>query len=67
MVLAADYNPETAYNLVEITRINQIAKSSLNDFERSEVLVCNFGNWENKTRSHLVYSRLLSLRLCRTL
>lgn len=48
VVLAADYNPETAYNLVATTRINQIARPSLNDFERSEVLVCNFGSWEDK-------------------
>ena len=48
VVLATDFNPETAYNLVATTRINQIAKPSLNDYETSELLVCNFGSWEDK-------------------
>lgn len=48
VVLAADYNPETAYNLIATTRINQLTKPTLNDFENSEVLVCNFGSWEDK-------------------
>lgn len=48
LVLAADFNPETAYNLVATTRINQLTKPTLDDFERSEVLVCNFGSWDDK-------------------
>ncbi|RWU10639.1 hypothetical protein [Pedobacter chitinilyticus] len=48
VVLAADYNPETAYNLVATTRINQLTKPTLKDFENSEVLICNFGSWEDK-------------------
>lgn len=48
VVLAADYDPETAYNLVATTRINQLTKPTLKDFESSEVLICNFGSWEDK-------------------
>lgn len=48
VVLAADFNPETAYNLVATTRINQLTKPTLDDFERSEILVCNFGSWDDK-------------------
>lgn len=47
VVLATDNNPETAYNLVATTRINQSTKPSLNDFENAGVLICNFGQWQD--------------------
>lgn len=47
IVLESDNNPETAYNLVATTRINQIQKPSIKDFENAEVLVCNFGQWQD--------------------
>lgn len=48
IVLATDSNPETAYNLVATTRLNQETKPSLADFEKAEVLVCNFEQWQDK-------------------
>lgn len=48
VVLAADDNPETAYNLVATTRLNQSSKPTLKDFEDAEVLICNFGQWRDK-------------------
>jgi hypothetical protein len=48
LVLATDNNPETAYNLVATTRLNQSNKPTLKDFENAEVLVCNFGQWQDK-------------------
>jgi hypothetical protein len=43
IVLATDLRPETACNLVVTTRLNQITKPTINDFENAEVLICNFG------------------------
>jgi hypothetical protein len=48
VVLAMDNNPETAYNLVATTRLNQVSKPTINDFEQSEILVCNFASWQDK-------------------
>lgn len=48
VVLATDNNPETAYNLVATTRLNQSNKPTLKDFENAEVLICNFGQWQDK-------------------
>ncbi|MEO6613431.1 MAG: hypothetical protein ABIT05_15655 [Chitinophagaceae bacterium] len=48
VVLATDTNPETAYNLVATTRLNKNSKPTLVDFENAEVLVCNFGQWQDK-------------------
>jgi hypothetical protein len=48
VVLATDTNPETAYNLVATTRLNQVTKPTLADFEKAEVLICNFGQWQDK-------------------
>jgi len=48
VVLATDQNPETAYNLVATTRLNQRTKPTLKDFEKTEVLICNFGEWQDK-------------------
>jgi hypothetical protein len=48
VVLSTDNNPETAYNLVVTTRLNQASKPILKDFENAEVLICNFGQWQDK-------------------
>jgi len=48
VVLATDNNPETSYNLVATTRLNQSNKPTLKDFENAEVLICNFGQWQDK-------------------
>jgi hypothetical protein len=48
VVLASDNNPETAYNLVATTRLNQNTKPTLSDFESAEVLICNWGQWQDK-------------------
>lgn len=48
IVLATDNNPETAYNLVATTRLNQSKKPTLKEFENAEVLICNFGQWQDK-------------------
>jgi hypothetical protein len=50
IVLATDDNPETAYNLVATTRINQVNKPAIKDFEQSEILVCNFANWQDSVQ-----------------
>ena len=48
IVLATDTNPETANNLVATTRLNQKAKPTLKDFEKSEILICNFAKWNDR-------------------
>jgi hypothetical protein len=48
VVIATDANPETAYNLVATTRLNLKNRPTLNDFENAEVLVCNFGEWQDR-------------------
>jgi hypothetical protein len=48
IILAVDTNSKTGYNLVATTRINAPAKPTIKDFKRSEVLICNFGKWEDK-------------------
>ncbi|WOK07726.1 hypothetical protein RT717_03775 [Imperialibacter roseus] len=48
VVLATDADPETPYNLVATTRINKRELPSLDDFEKAEVLLLNFGNWTDK-------------------
>ena len=47
IVLATDNNPETPYNLVATTRLNQKTKPTLKDFENADVLICNFGQWQD--------------------
>jgi len=48
VVVATDNNPETAYNLVATTRLNQNTKPTLSDFENADILICNFGEWQDK-------------------
>ena len=50
VVLATDSNPETAYNLVATTRLNQHIIPTIADFENAEVLVCNFGQWQDNPK-----------------
>jgi hypothetical protein len=47
IVLASDLRPETACNLVVTTRLNQITKPTISDFENADVLICNFGQWQD--------------------
>ncbi len=47
VVLGIDTNPETASNLVAITRINKKEKPTIKDFENAEVLICNFAAWKD--------------------
>ena len=48
IVLATDLRPESACNLVVTTRLNQITKPTIDDFENAEVLICNFGQWQDR-------------------
>lgn len=48
VVVATDNNPETAYNLVATTRLNQSTKPTLIEFENAEVLICNFGQFQDR-------------------
>lgn len=48
IVIATDSNPQTAYNLVATTRINEKIKPDVLDFEKAEVLIKNYANWENE-------------------
>lgn len=48
VVLAAEEDPETANNLIATTRLNQATKPTVSDFETAEVLVRNFGQWQDK-------------------
>lgn len=48
VVVATDNNPETAYNLIATTRLNQNRKPTLSDFENADILICNFGQWQDK-------------------
>lgn len=46
IVLATDFDPRTGYNLIAITRINQRIKPQTIDFKEAEILMMNFGNWD---------------------
>ena len=48
IIIATDSNPETAYNLVATTRLNKEYKPTIKDFENVEILVCNFGQWQDR-------------------
>ncbi|MEI6123256.1 MAG: hypothetical protein WCQ95_06455 [Bacteroidota bacterium] len=53
VVLAADINPRTAFNMVATTRLNQSNKPTLKDFESAEVLIWNFEQWQDKVDINL--------------
>ena len=48
VVLEAIKDTEYGYNLLVLTRINQVLKPTKKDFENAEVLVINYGNWNDK-------------------
>jgi hypothetical protein len=50
VVIATDNNPETAYNLTATTRLNQSNKPTVADFENAEVLICNYGQWQDNPK-----------------
>lgn len=50
IVLSSDLNTGFGYNLIVSTRINQETKPTLIDFAKSEVLITNFAEWDNKAK-----------------
>jgi hypothetical protein len=48
VILEAEYGTELATNLVAVTRINQPEKPTLSEFEKAEVMIKNFGNWNDE-------------------
>lgn len=50
IVLAEDNNPKTAYNLIATTRLNLKTKPTKENFINSEVLICNYGNWNDSPK-----------------
>ena len=47
VVLAAD---KSGLNLIASTRINQSTPPTIQDFENATVLLCSFGNWQDKPK-----------------
>ncbi|WP_181306596.1 hypothetical protein [Rufibacter sp. XAAS-G3-1] len=47
VVLEAVYDTEFGYNLIATTRINQPHKPKVEEFEKAEVLIINFGSWDD--------------------
>lgn len=45
IVLEAIYETEYGHNLIATTRLNQVVKPTITDFENTELLILNFGNW----------------------
>ncbi len=52
IVLEAIKDTEYGYNLIATTRINQINKPTKEDFEKSEVLITKYANFDNKPNIH---------------
>jgi len=50
LVTGSDFESKYGYNLVASTRINQKEKPILTDFEKAEVLIVNYANWDNYER-----------------
>lgn len=50
VVISSDYESKYGYNLVASTRINQKEKPNLTDFEKADVLIVNYANWDNYER-----------------
>lgn len=48
IVLEAIHDTELGSNLVLATRINQVNRPTLSDFENSQILICNYGQWKNQ-------------------
>ncbi|EMY79886.1 hypothetical protein pgond44_14678 [Psychroflexus gondwanensis ACAM 44] len=47
IVLSSDSETGYGYNLIVTTKLNQLTKPTLDDIENSEVLINDFGNWQN--------------------
>jgi hypothetical protein len=47
LVLATDSWTKFGYHLIVTTRINQKEKPTLSEFKKGEVLIANFGDWDN--------------------
>lgn len=48
IVLEADKQTGYGYNLIVTTRLNEPNKPSIQQFEKAEVLVANFADWDNQ-------------------
>ncbi|PCJ64292.1 MAG: hypothetical protein COA58_13120 [Bacteroidetes bacterium] len=48
IALEAIYETEYGHNLIATTRINQVVKPSIENFENSELLILNYDNWDLK-------------------
>jgi hypothetical protein len=47
VVLEAEYDTEHGLNLVALTRLNKADRPTINDFEKAEILVKNWGAWDD--------------------
>jgi hypothetical protein len=47
IILAENSEPDAGFNLVAGTRINQITKPTVKDFEDAEILIRNYDNWRD--------------------
>lgn len=50
LVIGSDFESKYGYNLVASTRINQKNKPTLTDFEKADVLIVNYAQWDNFDR-----------------
>ncbi|MES2679405.1 MAG: hypothetical protein V4635_05945 [Bacteroidota bacterium] len=50
LVLSTNTDPEFGLNLIASTNINQASKPTIKDFDNSDVLMCNFGNWKDEPK-----------------
>lgn len=48
IVLEAVHDTELGSNLILATRINLPNQPTISDFENSELLICNYGQWKNR-------------------
>lgn len=50
VVLSTNTDPEFGLNLIASTNVNQTSKPTIKDIENSDVLMCNFGNWQDQPK-----------------
>lgn len=50
VVIEEDKKTSYGYNLIVSTRINQPNRPNKNDFEKAEILIACFGNWNNESK-----------------
>ncbi len=60
IVLEAINNTELGLNLIATTRINQQNKPSLEDFQKSNILVKSFGSWNDQADIRWCYARFFN-------